>query len=95
MVNGHLQRPGFCGPPKFRQFAAKTLAAKPNGFFATCSSTTYSMPLTAGHLQQNRTLAATICSEIGHLQLSLQMVYLQVLYFATNGLAASGLFRCK
>ena len=27
MVYGHLQQPGFCGPPKFRSFAAKPFAA--------------------------------------------------------------------
>ena len=43
------------GPSKCRQFAAKPLAAKPNAatFFPLTA-----LLLTAGHLQQNRTLAA-------------------------------------
>ena len=55
----HLQRPGFCGTPEFRQVAAKPLAAKANAAtFLTLSA----LLLTAGHLQQ------VICSKIGHFQ---------------------------
>ena len=61
----HLQRPGFYGPSKFRQFAAKPIAAT----FLPLAA----LLLTAGHLQQNETLAAkplaaTSCNKIDHLQ---------------------------
>ena len=45
----HLQRPSFCGPPKFRQFAAKPHAAKPD---AATFLPLAALLLTGGHLQQ-------------------------------------------
>ena len=46
----HLQRPGLCERPKFNPFAAKPIAATYLPLAA--------LPLTAGHLQKNRPLAA-------------------------------------
>ena len=55
----------FVRTPYFKSFAAKPLAATP--------LVSKFQPLAAGHLQQNRTLAAkplaaTICSEMDHVQ---------------------------
>ena len=50
----YLQRPGYCGPPKFSSFAAKPFAAT----FLTFAALLFA----AGHLQQ------VISSKIGHLQ---------------------------
>ena len=49
LQQSHLQQPGFCGPPKFRSFAAKLFAATKIGH------------LQQNHLQQS--FAATICSK--------------------------------
>ena len=86
----HLQRPGLCGPLNLRNLQQNHLQLNQlQRFFATCSSTTYSQSLTAGHLQQNRILQLQVdyFAADGRYNLS---VWLQVV--AASGFAASVLF---